>query len=156
MTEETLTTDTITTGSRVALHYVGTLNNGDVFDSSRERGEPLNVVAGVGQMIPGMDRELEGMSTGESKTFTLTADEAYGERRDDHTTVIAKTLFPDELELTPGTVVPLQGPEGPVLATVATFTDEDVVFDLNHPLAGQELTFEVEIVSINEAETVTG
>lgn len=152
---ETLGTDTITTGSRVALHYVGTLNNGDVFDSSRERGEPLNVVAGVGQMIPGMDRELDGMSTGDTKTFTLSADEAYGQRTEDNTTTVAKSLFPEELDLAPGSVIPLQGPQGPVLATVDSFTDEDVVFDLNHPLAGQDLTFEVEIVSI-ESETTTG
>lgn len=147
---ETLTTDTtITTGSRVALHYVGTLPNGETFDSSRDRGEPLNVVAGVGQMIPGMDRELDGMTVGETKTFTLTPEEGYGNRDPERTTLVAKSLFPDDLDLTVGGVVPLQGPEGTVLATVQEFTDEDVMFDLNHPLAGQDLTFEIEVVSID-------
>lgn len=141
-------TDTITTGSRVSLHYVGTLDNGDVFDSSRDRGEPLNVVTGVGQIIPGMDTELEGMSTGDTKTFTVTAEEAYGSRQEDFTTDVPRSAFPEEMDLGEGMVIPLQGPEGNVLATLMSTTDETATFDLNHPLAGKDLTFDVEIISV--------
>ena len=141
-------TNTITTGSRVSLHYVGTLENGDVFDSSRERGEPINVVTGVGQIIPGMDSEIDGMSTGETKTFTGSADEAYGARQENFTTEVPRSAFPEEMELNEGMVIPLQGPDGNVLATLTGTNDETATFDLNHPLAGKDLTFEVEIVSV--------
>jgi peptidylprolyl isomerase len=105
-------------------------------------------VAGVGQLIPGMDAALDGMTTGETKTFTLEAEDAYGERSSDATTEIPTDSFPEEMELTEGLVVPLSGPEGNLLATVTGVTDGVATFDLNHPLAGKALTFEVEILSV--------
>ncbi len=143
--------NTITNGSRVALHYTGTLTDGEVFDSSRERGEPLNVVTGVGQLIPGMDAALDGMTEGDTKTFTVTPEEGYGERITEAKTEIPRTAFPEDMDLNEGMVMPLNGPDGNILATVETITDTMVAFDLNHPLAGKDLTFDVEVLSVENA-----
>ena len=89
-------TTTISTGDTVTLHYKGTLDDGTVFDSSHDRGEPMTVTAGNGQLISGFDSALTGMAEGETKTFTLTPDDAYGPRDENATTTLNKSIFPDD------------------------------------------------------------
>jgi|15BtaG_2_1085339.scaffolds.fasta_scaffold05013_7 peptidylprolyl isomerase len=143
------TTKTIETGNTVTLHYKGTLGDGSEFDSSYERGEPLTVTVGSGHLIEGFDTALGGMEEGESKTFTLSPEEAYGERDPDANTTLDKTIFPEDFGLEAGKTVPLLGPNGqPFLATITEVADETITADLNHPMAGKELTFEVEVLTI--------
>jgi len=152
----TETTTTVGTGDTVTLHYKGTLDDGTEFDSSYERGEPIQVITGAGQLIEGFDNALTGMAAGETKTFTLSPAEAYGERDDAATTTLSREVFPEELELTEGMTLPLAGPNGqPFLATVTEVTDSDIVADLNHPMAGKNLTFQVEVLTVdgNEASS---
>jgi len=136
-------------GNIVTLHYKGTLEDGTEFDSSHNRNEPMTVTVGAGQLIEGFDRELNGMSNGETKTFTIAAEDAYGPHIEEATTTLAREVFPDDFEFTEGMIVPLQGPDGEVhRATLSNFTDETVFADSNHPMAGKDLTFEIEILDV--------
>ncbi len=131
-------TTTISTGDTVTLHYKGTLDDGTVFDSSHDRGEPMTVSAGNGQLISGFDTALTGMTEGETKTFTLTPDEAYGPRDEDATTTLNKSIFPDDFVFEENMKVPLQGPQGgPILATLTEITDDSVVADLTTQWQGR-------------------
>ena len=148
------TTTTVETGDTITLHYKGTLDDGTEFDNSYERGEPIQVVTGAGQLIEGFDNALKGMASGETKTFTLNPSEAYGERDEEATTTLSRSVFPDEFEFTSGMTVPLSGPGGqPFIATVTEVTDTDIIADLNHPMAGKNLTFEVEVLTVEANET---
>jgi FKBP-type peptidyl-prolyl cis-trans isomerase 2 len=145
-------TKTVENGNTVTLHYKGTLEDGTEFDSSYARGEPMTVTTGAGQLIEGFDRELTGMTEGDSKTFTLEPAEAYGERDDAATTELDRAVFPDDFEFTSGMTVPLMGPGGQsFLATLTEIAEETITADLNHPMAGKSLTFEVEVLSVDEA-----
>ena len=142
---------TVQNGSKVTFHYKGTLEDGSEFDSSYNREEPMTTVAGQGNLIAGFENALSGMSEGESKTFTVEASEAYGERDPNATTELEKTIFPDDLELTLGMPVPLTGPGGQnFVATLTELKDTSIVVDLNHPLAGKDLTFEIEVLEVDE------
>ena len=145
-----MTTNTTVKGSTVTLHYRGTLDDGTEFDSSYNRGEPMTVTVGAGQLIEGFDSALSGMGEGDTKTFTLPPEEAYGDRDEDATTNLSRGVFPDDFEFTAGMTVPLTGPGGqPFLATITEVTDEEVVAALNHPMAGKNLTFEVEVLTVD-------
>jgi FKBP-type peptidyl-prolyl cis-trans isomerase 2 len=98
-----------------------------------------------------MDAALDGMTEGDTKTFTVTPEEGYGERITEAKTEIPRTAFPEDMDLNEGMVMPLNGPDGNILATVETITDTMVAFDLNHPLAGKDLTFDVEVLSVENA-----
>ena len=150
-----MTNTTITKGDTITLHYTGTFEDGTVFDSSHERGEPMTVTVGDGRLIAGFDNALDGMTTGETKTFTLQPDEAYGDRREDATTELNREMFPDDFEFTQNMTVPLQGPQGTVLATLTEIGEETVTADLNHPMAGKTLTFEVEVLTVGNDETTS-
>ncbi len=142
---------TVQNGSKVTFHYKGTLKDGSEFDSSYNREEPMTTVAGQGNLIAGFEDALSGMSVGESKTFTVEAAKAYGERDPDATTELEKTIFPDDFEFTTGMQLPLSGPGGQnFLATLTEVKDETVIADLNHPLAGEDLTFEIEVLEVDE------
>mgnify|MGYP003656401228 CR=1 FL=1 len=146
-------TTTTTEGSNVTFHYTGTFpDSGEEFDSSRkeDRG-PMTVNVGAGELIPGFDTALVGMSEGETKTFTVPANEAYGERDDNAIVELERNIFPDDFQFSLGEVVPLTGPGGsPFLATVIKIEDETITTDMNHPLAGKDLNFEIEILTIND------
>ena len=131
-------------GDSVAVHYHGTLDSGEVFDSSRER-EPLTFVIGGGQVISGFDDAVRGLSVGESIEVRLGPGEAYGERRDDLILEIPRDQAPEDLAV--GDRVSL-GNGAP--AVVLEVTDETVRVDANHTLAGQSLTFQIELVSIQQ------
>ena len=135
-------------GDSVRIHYTGTLNDGTTFDSSRER-EPLEFTIGSGQIISGLDAVMPGMTVGETKTVTIPCDEAYGQPDPDRIQEFPRADFPDHLTLEPGVVLQAQEASGNVVHfAVRKVTDEKVTLDANHPLAGQDLTFEVELVSI--------
>lgn len=135
-------------GNTVRIHYTGTLEDGSVFDSSEGR-DPLEFTVGSGQIIPGLDRAIDGMATGEQKTVTIPATEAYGEYQADAKQSVPREQIPADIPLDPGTMLNMQTPDGrQVPVQVAEVTEESVTLDANHPLAGKDLTFAVELVSV--------
>ena len=137
----------------VSVDYKGTLQNGDVFDSSHGR-QPLEVQMGVGQLIAGFENELMGMALNEKKTFTLTPEDAYGQRDEGLLREFARADLPPDMEPEVGMMLALQSPEGQQMpAKITHLDDENLSVDLNHPLAGEALTFEIEIVGISESAT---
>lgn len=139
---------TIKEKSKVKLHYVGTLEDGTVFDDSSQR-QPLDVVVGSGQLIKGFDSKLVGMKEHEEKTFVLQPEEAYGTRHEKLVQRVPKALFDGKVEIKEGLVLHLKDQQGAVLmAKIAEVTDTEVVLDLNHPLAGKTLKFKIRIVSV--------
>lgn len=135
-------------GDTVAVHYTGKLDDGEVFDSSRER-EPLEFEVGSGQVIPGFDRAVEGLEVGDSREVTLDPEEGYGEPREDLVVDVDRDQFPEESEPEVGRQVQVQiAPGQNRVATIKGIEDESITLDLNHPLAGKPLTFDVELVEI--------
>jgi peptidylprolyl isomerase len=133
-------------GDRVRVHYTGRLDDGQVFDSSRE-GDPLEFTVGAGEVIPGFDEGVRGMTVGESKTIQIEPDDAYGPRREALTTSIPReaTQFPVEPQAGMHFMLPLQ--DGNQIEVVVTeVTPDHITIDGNHPLAGERLTFDVELV----------
>ena len=135
-------------GSKVAFHYTGTLADGSVFDSSEGR-DPLAFTMGQGQIIPGLEKAFDGMAAGDEKTVTVPAAEAYGEHNPQAVQQIPRSEIPDNIPTEPGTQLQMQAPNGQVvMVTVAQVTDEKVTLDANHPMAGKDLTFALELVEI--------
>ena len=139
---------TAKSGDTVRIHYTGTLTDGTEFDSSSGR-DPLEFALGGGQVIPGFDSAVDGMSVGENKTVTIPPEEAYGERHDQLVQEVPKSSLPDEIDPAVGMHLQSRSPEGQVLNLVVTeVADESITVDGNHPLAGQALTFDIELVEI--------
>lgn len=139
---------TAASGDTVHVHYTGKLDDGSVFDASEGR-DPLAFTLGGGQVIPGFDQAVDGMRVGESKTVRIPADEAYGTRRDELLIEVPTEQLPDDLEVEVGARLHMRGPDGgagPV--TVVAMHDEGITLDANHPLAGEALTFELQLVAI--------
>ena len=137
-------------GHNVKVHYVGTFADGTEFDNSRTRGKTLDFKVGSPGLITGFNNAVVGMTTGETKTITLEADDAYGQVNPNAFQDIPKTQFEEGFVFEVGGSVMGQGPQGPFRATIHEVQDESVVLDFNHPLAGKDLTFEVEIVEAEE------
>lgn len=136
----------VTKGQSVRVNYRGTLKDGTEFDSSYGR-DPLEFTVGEGSVISGFDDAVEGMEIGDRKTVTIQPEEAYGEHHDEAVQEIPRTLFNEEPHQ--GEIVSLIAPDGTeVMATVVEVGDENVTLDFNHPLAGEALTFELELVEI--------
>lgn len=136
-------------GKRVRAHYVGTFDDGTIFDSSVKRGEPLEFVCMAGQMIPGFDAAVENMEVGEVKNVRIPAADAYGERDESLVQEIPSANVPGYEELPVGEMVYLQGPGGqPLPVKVVEVTDDHVVFDMNHEMAGKDLNFEISLVEV--------
>lgn len=132
----------------VKVHYTGKTDDGVIFDSSRDR-EPLQFTMGQGQLIPGFENAVEGLKTGESTTVRIPADEAYGEVREEMIVDISRAQIPPDINPEVGMVLQMQQPNGmPLNVTVKNVSEESVTLDANHPLAGQALTFDIEIVEI--------
>ncbi len=135
-------------GDTVRVHYTGTLTDGTEFDSSSGR-DPLEFTVGSGQIIPGLDKEIPGMAPGEKKQVTIAPEEAYGERDPSRVQTIPRDKIPDNIPTDPGTQLQMQTPQGQAIpVTVMEASDSEVTLDANHPLAGQALTFDVELVEI--------
>ena len=142
-------------GNQVKVHYRGSLQDGTEFDNSYSRGNPIGFRVGAGEMIGGFDAAVVGMEVGDKKTITLTPGDAYGEINAGATTEIPREAFPEELELSEGMPVPLASADGQrLVGTIRSLNEGVVTVDLNHPLAGQELKFDIELVEI-EAGTDT-
>ncbi|MDX1781016.1 MAG: peptidylprolyl isomerase [Thalassovita sp.] len=138
----------VKTGDTVRIHYTGTLADGSVFDSSEGR-DPLEFQVAAGHIIPGLDAALPGMTVGEKKVVEVPCAEAYGEANPQAIQVIPRSEVPADLPLEVGTQLQVQTTEGQVMpVTIAEVTDETVTLDANHPLAGKDLTFAIELVSI--------
>lgn len=132
-------------GSTITASYVGTLDNGRIFQSSDEHG-PLIVTIGSGQLFPALERALIGMRAGETKNVVLSAENAYGPRLPENIIRIARHAFPAGKELTVGQKLSIEfaGGESRVM-TVTAVSETDVTLDGNHPLAGCELTFALRV-----------
>ena len=136
-----------TRGDTVRIHYTGRLDDGTVFDSSEGR-DPLEFVVGSGQVIVGFDEAVSGMETGEEKTVTIPADQAYGPHRDDLLINLGRSEIPAGVEPQVGQRLQMSTQDGQTFqVTVREATDEHVVLDANHPLAGQDLTFDIQRVA---------
>ena len=138
-------------GDTVRINYTGTLDNGEQFDSSEGR-DPLEFVLGSGQIIKGLDSAIPGMAVGDKKTVSVPCAEAYGERNPDARQAVPREQMPDNIPLEAGTQLQMQTPQGQVVpGTVAEVTETEVTLDANHPLAGQDLTFAIEVMGIDAA-----
>jgi peptidylprolyl isomerase len=135
-------------GDTVKIHYTGTLDDGTQFDSSQGR-DPLEFEVGSGQVIPGFDKAVEGMTVGDSKSVRIEADEAYGPRHDQLVQEVDRSVLPDDLNPETGMALQSSSPDGQVTQFMVTdVTDQTITVDANHPLAGQALSFDIELVDI--------
>lgn len=138
-------------GKKVKVHYVGTLDDGTKFDSSRDRNEPLAFTCMAGQMIKGFDTAVREMEVGQVVDVHIPAADAYGERRDDLVQSVPVAQLPGSETLSVGDRVMLGTPMGqPLPATVVERDDVTVTFDMNHELAGQALNFNIELLEVEE------
>ena len=138
-------------GNKIKVQYVGTLNNGEKFDSSHDRGQTLDFEVGSGQMIKGFDEGVIGMEVGESKTLQLKPEDAYGLRNEEAQTEVPREALPQDFNPQIGETVQGQTVDGrPILAKVKELLEDKVILDLNHPLAGEELNFQVDLVEIEK------
>lgn len=137
-----------TKGNTVKVHYTGKLNDGTVFDSSEDR-EPLEFVVGDGNMIKGFDNAVQGMQVGEDKSVLIPSSEAYGEKREDMMVDVPIDQVPADIKPEVGMDLSIQNQDGQPMPVKVVQVDADkITLDANHPLAGQDLTFQIKIVDI--------
>jgi len=141
----------VTKDKVVMFHYTLTDAAGHQIDSSREGGEPLAILAGHGSLIPGVEKALEGKSAGDQFVITVPPEEGYGLRDEDRTQRVPKKYFPAQIPLHPGLTVNLQTQQGPRPVTVLKVGMSVVDVDLNHPMAGKSLHFDIEVVEVRAA-----
>lgn len=135
-------------GDTVKIHYTGRLDDGTVFDSSVE-GDPLEFTINGGQVIPGFEQAVMGMSLGESKTEKIPMDQAYGPHREEMVIEVSREQMPSDIDPEVGQQLQIQQSNGQIVPVLVTdVTDETVILDANHPLAGEDLTFDIELVEI--------
>lgn len=135
-------------GDRVKVHYTGKLQDGTVFDSSIDR-EPLEFTLGDGNMIKGFDSAVQGLQKGEKVTAEIPSAEAYGDKKEDMFVEVPKSEVPENIKPVVGQQLQVQQANGQAMpVVVAEITEEKIVLDANHPLAGKDLTFEIELVEI--------
>jgi len=135
-------------GDTVRVHYTGTLEDGTTFDTSVGR-EPLEFTLGAGKMIPGFEKAIYGLKVGKSKTVTIPAEEAYGPHRDDLVIVVEREQLPANLDPKVDQQLQMQQTDGRTATVIVTDVSETTItVDANHPLAGKDLTFEIELVEI--------
>ena len=136
-------------GDTVQVNYTGKLADGTVFDSSQGR-DPLEFTLGRGDMIPGFEKEVLGMKVGDKKTFTIPSDEAYGPHLDNLVIEVSRDRLPGNVTPEVGMQLVMSAPDGKTIpATITKVTDNtSVTLDANHPLAGKDLTFDIELVKI--------
>jgi peptidylprolyl isomerase len=133
----------------VSVHYTGTLADGTVFDTSRDR-DPLSFTIGEGQVIAGFNNAVEGMEIGDVRTVSIPAKDAYGEYRDEWAIEVNPTDIPPEIQPEVGMDLEMhQADGGSIPVRVTQVSDEMITLDANHPLAGMDLTFEIELVSVD-------
>jgi peptidylprolyl isomerase len=134
-------------GSTVCVHYTGSLDDGSVFDSSEGR-EPLEFVLGEGNVIPGFEQALGDMEVGDKKTVKIPCAQAYGEVDDNMMMAVPREQVPPEITPEVGMMLQVSTPQGPMPVRIGKVTEESIMLDANHPLAGKDLTFEIELVEV--------
>ncbi len=135
-------------GDTVKVHYTGKLENGTVFDTSLNR-DPLQFTIGNDEVIPGFEEAVIGMAPGDSKTVKITADKAYGSHLDEMVLVVERTQIPPNLKPEVGQQLQLKQADGKVILVVVTDVSESTItLDANHPLAGKDLIFDIQLVEI--------
>jgi peptidylprolyl isomerase len=138
----------VKSGDTVAIHYTGMLQDGTTFDSSQGR-DPLEFVVGSGQIIPGLDTALPGMAVGEKKVVEIPSEQAYGPLNPDMRQAVPREGIPADIPLEVGTQLQMQTPDGQAMpVTVVDVDDATVTLDANHPLAGKDLKFDIELLKI--------
>jgi len=141
----------VVSGNTVSVHYRGTLKDGTEFDNSYDRGEPITFQVGGGQMISGFDEGVLGMEVGETKELALSPEQAYGPHIAEAVQVVPKETFPEGFDFEVGGMVQGSNPEGrPMVGTILEHQEESVTLDFNHPMAGKNLNFQIEIVNVQE------
>ncbi len=142
--------DTTKKGDIVTVEYTGTLDDGTVFDSSEKHGQPLEFEVGSGKVIKGFEEAVVGMKKGDEKEINLKPADAYGEIRPDLSKKLPRDKLPQDQELKPGMILVMGLPTGQKIpATIKEVSDKEVTIDLNHPLAGKNLTFKIKLVEIS-------
>jgi peptidylprolyl isomerase len=132
----------------VIVHYTGSFTDGEVFDSSIDR-EPLEFNIGQGMVIPGFENGIIGLQEGDSKKITIPAEDAYGPHREDLLTTIERSQIPASIDLQIGMILQMRSPDGGTTnVSIRDINLESVILDLNHPMAGKELIFEVNLVKV--------
>ena len=140
-------------GKTVSFHYVGTLDDGEQFDSSYARNEPMTGLIGSSQLISGFETALMGMKIGEKKNIMIESKDAYGDRNPDAVKSVPLTSFPEDFEAVKGKIVQGKGDNDQIFtATVTEVDDNSVTLDFNHPLSGKNLNFDIEILSITDEQ----
>lgn len=135
-------------GHAVTIHYTGKLSDGTIFDSSQGR-DPLPFSIGSGQVIPGFEEAVIGMAVGDRKTVTIPPEKAYGERNEQLVLTVPRDQVPSDINPQVGLQLQLMNQDQqPLVAQIIEVTDDKVVIDANPPLAGRNLTFDIELVSI--------
>ena len=135
-------------GDTVRVHYTGKLDDDTQFDTSAGR-DPLEFALGSGQVISGLDKAVEGMAVGENKSVRIPVEEAYGPRQEQLVQEVPKSALPEDIQPSVGMPLQARGPEGQVMRLVVTgVAEESFTVDANHPLAGQALNFDIELVEI--------
>lgn len=142
-------------GDTVQVHYTGTLTDGTVFDSSAGRA-PLEFTVGSGQVIRGFDEGVLGMNTGDKKTISIPVNDAYGSANEEMIFTLNRSDIPDDIPLEVGMTLNMHedGNPRPIPVIVRALTDTSVTLDANHPLAGQDLVFDVELVGVKPASGI--
>lgn len=143
-------TKTVAEGDKVVLHYVGTLDDGEQFDNSYNRGAPVEVEVGSGNLIVGFENAVIGMHVGQKKTVNLVKEDAYGDINPAAVVTVPKDGFPSDFPFDKkGVVVPLRNENGQeFFGRLKDVGEETVVVDLNHPMAGKSLNFDIELIGI--------
>jgi peptidylprolyl isomerase len=134
-------------GSKVKVHYTGTFDDGEVFDSSRER-DPMEFEVGAREVIPGFDDALIGMTVGESKQVRIPEEEAYGSYNPEMVMDVAPDQFEEGMKVEIGQQFQVEMGEAPVVLTVKEVHEDKIMLDANHPMAGKTLNFDIELVEI--------
>jgi FKBP-type peptidyl-prolyl cis-trans isomerase 2 len=138
----------VKSGDTVKMHYTGKLENGEVFDSSRER-DPLEFTIGSGKVMPGIEKGIIGMEIGDTRTIEIPPEDALGPRREDLVVEMKKSDFPEDMSFKIGQMMQMQRKDGDSLVvTIRDINGDNVTLDANHPLAGRTLVFDVELLEI--------
>ncbi|SMF26555.1 FKBP-type peptidyl-prolyl cis-trans isomerase [Desulfovibrio gilichinskyi] len=135
-------------GDKIRVHYAGSLEDGTEFDSSYKRGEPLEIVLGQGMLIKGFEDAVLGLEAGGKVTATISPEDGYGPYHEEHTFEVERNQIPPEINPEVGMMLQVNTDQGVTNVTIKSVTDDKVVLDGNHPLAGQTMIFEIELVEI--------
>lgn len=137
------------TGDKVKIHYIGTLKEGEQFDSSRDRNQPLEFTIDDGKLLKGFNNTVKEMEIGDTKKVSLIAEEAYGKYIDEAVIEVQKTEFPPDMKFElKGFVQGQDDKQRPIQGQIIKIEEEKITLDMNHPLAGEDLNFEIELLEV--------